>query len=53
MATMTKAVIFFLLLEDFPEGQNQEFSTRESNLPPKSPSVRESLWALLYYDWGV
>ncbi|XP_075295513.1 caspase recruitment domain-containing protein 9 isoform X1 [Opisthocomus hoazin] len=27
--------------KDFPEGQNQEFSTRESNLPPKSPSFKE------------
>lgn len=58
MATMTKAVIFclfFLLLQDHPEGQTQQFSTAEISLPPKSPSVRETFWALLYYFtffWG-
>ncbi|XP_074780044.1 caspase recruitment domain-containing protein 9 isoform X2 [Athene noctua] len=27
--------------KDCPEGQNQQFSTRESSLPPKSPSFKE------------
>ncbi|XP_040462358.1 caspase recruitment domain-containing protein 9 isoform X4 [Falco naumanni] len=27
--------------KDFPEGQDQQFSTRESSLPPKSPSFKE------------
>ncbi|XP_005231294.1 caspase recruitment domain-containing protein 9 isoform X5 [Falco biarmicus] len=26
--------------KDFPEGQDQQFSTRESSLPPKSPSFK-------------
>ncbi|KAM6110483.1 caspase recruitment domain-containing protein 9 isoform 5-T5 [Pterocles gutturalis] len=39
--------------KDCPEGQSQPFSTRESSLPPESPSVRESLWAALYYNWGL
>lgn len=51
MATVTKPVIFHPL-EGCPEGQTQQFSTQESSLPPKSPSVREPLWALLYYNWG-
>lgn len=43
---------FFHLSEDCLEGQNQELSPGESNLLPKSPSVRESLWALIYHGWG-
>ncbi|XP_064891695.1 caspase recruitment domain-containing protein 9 isoform X4 [Columba livia] len=36
-----------------PEGQTQQFSTAEISLPPKSPSVRESFWALLYLFLGL